>query len=71
MDKQAREAMAPETLSIVADRGYFTSEEILACHDAGFTVYVLKPMTSRANADRRFNNEAFIYDVAKTNTLAR
>jgi hypothetical protein len=63
--------MAPEVLSVVADRGYFKSEEILACHDANITAYVPKPMTSGAKADGRFNNDAFIYDAAKTNTFAR
>lgn len=57
MAKQAREAMASDMLSVVADRGYFESEEILACHDAGITAYVPKPMTSGARADRRFNND--------------
>ncbi|MBU0812554.1 MAG: IS1182 family transposase [Gammaproteobacteria bacterium] len=65
MAKQAREAMASEALSVVADRGYFKSEEILACHDANITAYVPKPMTSAAKADGRFNNDAFIYDSAK------
>ncbi|WP_414913797.1 IS1182 family transposase, partial [Pseudomonas sp. IT-P258] len=65
MAKQARDAMAPEALSVVADRGYFKSEEILACHDANITAYVPKPMTSGAKADGRFNNDAFIYDAAK------
>jgi transposase len=65
MAKQAREAMASETLSVVADRGYFKSEQILACHDAGISAYVPKPMTSGAKADGRFNNDAFIYDRVK------
>lgn len=65
MAKQAREAMASETLSVVADRGYFKSEEILACHVANIITYVPKPMTSAAKADGRFNNDAFIYDAAK------
>ena len=65
MAKQAQEAMASETLSVVADRGYFKSEEILACHDANIITYVPKPMTSAAKADGRFNNDAFIYDAAK------
>lgn len=65
MAKQAREAMASEMLSVVADRGYFKSEEILACHDAGITAYVPKPMTSGAKADGRFNNGAFIYEASK------
>lgn len=54
-----------QTLSVVADRGYFKSEEILACHDANITAYVPKPMTSAARAEGRFNNDAFIYDSVK------
>ncbi|MFJ2367664.1 IS1182 family transposase [Pseudomonas sp. NPDC087697] len=65
MGKQAREAMGLETLSVVADRGYFKSEEILACHNANITAYVPKPMTSGAKANGRFNNDVFIYDAAK------
>lgn len=65
MAKQAREAMASDSLSVVADRGYFKGEEILACHNADITAYVPKPMTSGAKADGRFNNDAFIYDAAK------
>jgi transposase len=65
MAKQAREAMASDSLSVVADRGYFKGEEILACHNANITAYVPKPMTSGAKADGRFNNDAFIYDAAK------
>ncbi|MGY2161231.1 IS1182 family transposase [Pseudomonas tolaasii] len=65
MAMQAREAMASDALSVVADRGYFKSEQILACHDAGITAYVPKPITSGAKADGRFNNDAFIYDSAK------
>lgn len=49
--------MASETLSVVAYRGYFKSEEILACHDAGITAYVPKLMNSGAKAGGRFNND--------------
>ena len=65
MAKQAREAMGTETLSVVADRGYFKGEEILACHDANITAYVPKPMTSSAKADGRFNKDVFVYDSTK------
>lgn len=65
MAKRAREAMASGTLSVVADRGYFKSEEFLTCHDASITAYVPKPMTLAAKADGRFNNDAFIYDTKK------
>jgi hypothetical protein len=59
----ARQAMGTEKLSVVADRGYFKSEEILACHQSDITVYVPKPMTSGAKADGRFSNADFIYDT--------
>jgi hypothetical protein len=33
--EQARSALDAETLEVVADRGYYAGEEILACEDAG------------------------------------
>lgn len=60
MAKQARDAMGVESLSVVADRGYFKSEEILACHEAGIT----KANTSPLAAAGRFGREDFIYDAA-------
>ena len=35
-----------ESLDVVADRGYFSGPEILACETAGITVTLPKPMTS-------------------------
>jgi hypothetical protein len=35
-----------QELSAVADRGYFKGEEILACQEAGITVFVPKTLTS-------------------------
>ena len=55
--------MGTEKLSVVADRGYFKSEEILACHQSDITVHVPKPMTSGAKADGRYNKTDFIYDT--------
>jgi hypothetical protein len=65
MAKQAREAMGGGELSAVADRGYFKGEEILACHEAGITVFVPKTLTSGATAAGRFGKGDFIYDAAK------
>ena len=65
MPEQAREAMKLESLSVVADRGYYKSGEILACHEAGITAYVPKTLSSRAKFEGRFNNDAFIYDADK------
>jgi transposase len=65
MAKEARSAMGMQELTAIADRGYFKSEEILACHDAGIDVIVPKAMTSNATAEGRFGKEDFIYDAVK------
>ena len=49
--------MGVEKLDAVADRGYFNSEEIRACEEAGITVTLPKPMTSNAKAEGRFGKQ--------------
>jgi transposase len=61
MSLQAREATGIEKLAVVADRGYFSGEEVLACDQAGITAYVPKPLTSGAKADGRFGKQDFVY----------
>ncbi len=61
MSEQAREATGIEKLAVVADRGYFSGEEVLACDQAGITAYVPKPLTSGAKADGRFGKQDFVY----------
>ena len=61
MANQARKAMDAEDLEVVADRGYFKGEEILACDEAGITVFVPKPLTSRSKAAGRFGKQDFRY----------
>ncbi|NMG76792.1 IS1182 family transposase [Aromatoleum diolicum] len=62
MGKQARKAMRVESLTAIADRGYFKSEEILACHKAGIVPLVPKSTTSSAKAEGRFDRADFVYD---------
>jgi ribosomal protein L14E/L6E/L27E len=50
MAKLARTEMGVDKLTAIADRGYYKSEEILACHEAGITVFVPKTVTSSATA---------------------
>jgi transposase len=55
--KETKATLEVEKLDAVADRGYFNSEEILACEEAGITVTLPKPMTSNskgASASRTF-----------------
>jgi transposase len=40
MAKAAKEALGVETLQILADAGYFNSEDVKACEDDGVTAYV-------------------------------
>jgi len=61
ISKQAKAALAVDELDVVADRGYFDSEEILACEEAGITVTLPKPMTSGAKAKGRFGKQDFRY----------
>ena len=61
----ARTAIGTQELTAIADRGYFKSEEILACHEAGITLIVPKAVTSTATADGRYGKEDFIYDAKK------
>ena len=42
---ETKAALGVEKLDAVADRGYFNSEEIRACEEAGITVTLPKPMT--------------------------
>ncbi|WP_426536968.1 IS1182 family transposase [Bradyrhizobium sp. McL0615] len=61
MAKQAKAVLETETLEAVADRGYFSSLEILACHEAGITVTLPKPQTSGAKSEGRFGKQDFAY----------
>jgi hypothetical protein len=64
MAEQARTEMGVETIDAVADRGYYTGEEIRACEEAGITVTLPKPQTSGAKAAGRFGKQDFVYVAA-------
>src|SRR5215469_4304528 len=58
---ETKATLQTDTLVAVADRGYFSGEEILACDEAGITVTLPKPMTSGAKSDGRFGKQDFVY----------
>ena len=58
MAKQTKATLEATNLDVIADRGYFSSEEILECDKAGITVTLPKPMTSNA---KRFGKQDFRY----------
>ena len=59
--KETKATLQVDTLEAVADRGYFSGEEILACDRAGITVTMPKPMTSGIKAKGRYGKQDFVY----------
>jgi transposase len=65
MARQTKSTLGATNLDVIADRGYFSGEEILECDKAGITVTLPKPMTSNAKAKGRFGKQDFRYVVAE------
>ena len=61
MAEAAKAALHSDKLEVVADRGYFKGEEILACEEAGITVTLPKPQTSGAKSKGRFGKQDFVF----------
>jgi transposase len=59
--KEAKAVLQAESLDAVADRGYFSGEEILECENASIAVTLPKPMTSNSKAEGRFGKQDFRY----------
>jgi transposase len=58
----AREAIGRDMGDVVADRGYYSGHEVLACEQADISAHVPKTNTSNAVADGRFGKEDFVYE---------
>ncbi|UPT61498.1 MAG: IS1182 family transposase [Hyphomonadaceae bacterium JAD_PAG50586_4] len=61
MAEKTKAAMGVEQLEALADRGYFSGEQIRACEGVGVTPLVPKPLTSNAKAAGRFGKDDFTY----------
>ena len=62
MAEQAKEGTGNEKLQVLADRGYFSGEEILKCEQADILPLVPRPLTSNARAEGRFDKRDFVYN---------
>ncbi len=67
MSKQAKDALQKETLTVVADKGYYKGEEVAACVENGITPIMPKCLTSGNKANGLFDKRHFVYDP-KSNT---
>ena len=70
MAKQAKKVLKPEAgdgdlLTVVADPGYYKSEEILECQDNGIQALVPKVDTSGKRTKGQFTRTEFRYDEKK------
>jgi transposase len=62
MATQAKAALQREDMHIRADKGYFSAQEILACHEAGITATVPRSDTSGARSKGHFVKADFAYE---------
>jgi transposase len=61
MATQAKVVLGVDKLEAVADRGYYSGEEIKACEDADIAVTLPKPATSGMEAKGQFGKHDFVY----------
>jgi transposase len=61
MGKQAKAVLGVDKIEAVADRGYYTGEEIKACADADIAVILPKPNTTGMEAKGKFGKHDFAY----------
>lgn len=66
MAGKARDAMGVKRLTAIADRGYFSGEQIRLCEQQGITSFVPKSMTSGNRAKGLFDKRDFEY-IKKNN----
>ena len=63
MAGKAKDAMGSDTLSVIADRGYFNGEQILECEGVGILPLVPKPLTSSGTKRGLFTKQDFFYNA--------
>jgi transposase len=61
MASQAKQAIGQDSITALADRGYFKGEEIVQCEQLGVVTLVPKPQTSNNKAAGLFDKRDFVY----------
>ena len=61
MAVQAKSILSVDDLTVVADRGYYSGEEIKTCEEAGIKTYLPKSRTSGNQAKGLFGKRDYIY----------
>jgi transposase len=63
MASKAQQATGCEQLTALADRGYFTGDQVLSCESTGVAPIVPKTLTSSGTKRGFFTRQDFIYDA--------
>ena len=61
MGQRAKQVLGAEDLDVVADRGYFSGDQLKACADAGIVLTLPKPQTSSNRKKNMFVKSDFRY----------
>lgn len=65
MAKAAKDALDVKALQVLADEGYYNSEDLKACEDDGITVYVpIHEGNRKLEKQGRFSRKDFSYDAS-------
>jgi len=59
----ARKILEVEKIDVVADKGYFRTEDIASCEEAGLTPHVPRPQRGAAVKNGFFRKDEFRYDA--------
>ena len=65
MSQKAKDILEVETITNLADSGYYSGKEIIACEGNGVTCLVAKPKPGGPKKAEGFNHGDFIYDREK------
>ena len=63
MATKAKAALGRDEMRVVADKGYFSGREILACHEEGITTTLPRPETSGNRKKGMYVKADFAYDA--------
>ena len=65
MGRKARQATGCKEITVLADRGYFSGDQVLACEGTGVLPCVPKTLTSSSAKRGLFTKRDFLYDAVK------
>jgi len=63
MAQQAKTVLQTDSLNVLADRGYYSGQELRSCEDSNITAYVPNSATSNNKAKGQFDRSEFHYIV--------